>query len=104
MGAEVEHRAISVEDILRPVAVVDVPVGNQDAADAVFSLRVAGADGDVVEDAEAHAFGRRCVVSRRTDDAEGVPGFSPNHSIHTVQNRAGSPERYIPRTMTDAGV
>ena len=42
------------EDLLGPVAVVDVPVEDQDALGAARGDRVRRGDGDVVEQAEAH--------------------------------------------------
>ena len=53
--AEVEHRAVFIEDVLRAVAVVHVPVDNQHLAQMVLALCIAGGDGGVVEHAEAHA-------------------------------------------------
>src|SRR5207248_3102587 len=52
MRAEVENRRILVEDVLRAVAVVIVPIDDQRAADAVDLLQIARRDGDVVEYAE----------------------------------------------------
>ena len=57
VGRAVEHARIVPEDVLRAVAVVHVPVDDGDALGAMRLLRMAGGDGDVVEQAEAH--GRR---------------------------------------------
>ena len=61
---------IGVEGVLGAVAVVDVPVDDQDALDAVGSLGVAGGDDDVVEDAEAHAEVGDGMVAGRADVGE----------------------------------
>ena len=58
-----EHAVVVAEDVLRPVAVVDVPVEDRDALEAELGLRETGGDGDVVEEAEAHrAAGERMVA------------------------------------------
>ena len=54
-----EHRRVCVEDLLRPVAVMDVPVDDRDAA----SYMTRG-DRDRVEETEAHRLLRRRVVAR----------------------------------------
>ena len=51
MGAEEEHRSVGVENILCSVAVMDVPIGDQNAPDTVLVLRVARRDRDRVENA-----------------------------------------------------
>ena len=57
---DVQHPVVGGEDLLGPVAVMDVPVEDQHPLGAGRE-RVGGGDGDVVEQAEAH----RAVASRR---------------------------------------
>ena len=47
-------RGSPCEDVLRPVSVVDVEVDDRHARQAMRGEGVRGADGDVVEEAEAH--------------------------------------------------
>ena len=54
VDARVEDVGRGREDRLGPVAVVDVPVEDQDPLGAACSDRVRGRDRDVVEEAEAH--------------------------------------------------
>jgi hypothetical protein len=66
----VEHDAwIVVEDILRAVAVMHVPIDDQDARQAECRLRVFGRQGDVVEQAKTHAPLGRGVMPRRPHQA-----------------------------------
>ena len=104
MGAEEEDRGIAVEDVLRAVAVVHVPIDDEDAFDAVLLLRVAGRDGDVVEQAEAHAAAGIRMVSGGPHRAEGIAGGAGEHGIHRVQYAAGSAGRHVPRVGRDFGV
>ena len=62
-----KYRAVFVENILRPVAVVDVPVGDQHSLDTMFALRIAGGECNVVKHAEAHALLRPRVMARRKE-------------------------------------
>ena len=59
-----------VEALLRPVAVVDVPVQDRDAVDAA-AARVLGCEGDVVEEAVAVRLRRLGVVARRAHERVG---------------------------------
>ena len=71
MDAEEHYLGIFIEDVLRAVAVVDIPVGDQDAREAVHLLGVVSGQGDVVEKAETHALARRGVMPGRPNQAEG---------------------------------
>ena len=65
---------------------VDVPIDDCDALGAVRRLRVAGRDGGVVEEAEAHRLRALGMVAGRPHGAEGVGGL-PGH--HPVDRRHG---------------
>ena len=59
MQGDEEDIRVVVEDLVRAVPVVDIPIDDRDPREAVRALGVARGDGDVVEDAEAHpAIGR----------------------------------------------
>ena len=55
MQRDREHRGVVPEDRLGAVAVVHVPVDDGDPTEAARCLGVPDADGDVREEAEAHA-------------------------------------------------
>ena len=79
--AEVEHRAVFIEDVLRAVAVMHVPIDDQHLAQMVLVLCIAGGDGGVVEHAEAHAARGRGMVSRRPRQTEGVFRLAVEHGV-----------------------
>ena len=54
VGRAIEHGRVGPEDRLRAVAVMDVEIHDGDAVGAMRGLGVAGGDGDIVEEAEAH--------------------------------------------------
>ena len=68
---------------LRAVAVVDVPVEHEDPLDAVRVERVAGGDGDVGEQAEAHRPRGLGVVAGRAQRRRSPIGASPPSSAST---------------------
>ena len=61
---------VAPEDVLRPIAVVDVPVEDGDPVDPEVDLGETRRDGHVREDAEAHRAARQRVVARRADERE----------------------------------
>jgi hypothetical protein len=74
--------------VLRGVAVVDVVVDDRDPADA-RRARVSGADGDVVEEAEAHGTGPLGMVSRRTDQRQSPLMLAAQHPLYHLDASAG---------------
>src|SRR5579884_365319 len=65
-----EDRRVVRQQVLRPVAVVDVPVDDRDAADAELGLRPARGDRDRVEQAKAHRAVSLRVVAGRPRERE----------------------------------
>ena len=55
VGAEKEHTAITIKDVLRAIAMVYVPIHDQHLLCTVLLLRMTRADGDVVKEAKSHA-------------------------------------------------
>ena len=86
--AKEQDGRVLVEDILRAVAVMHVPVHDQDALQAVALDRVARPDRDIVEDAESHALYRTRVVAGRTQRAEGLLDGSGQHRVDGRADRA----------------
>src|SRR5262249_58626997 len=54
VGGAIHHRLVGPEDVLRAIAVMDVKVDDRDALGAVATLRMAGRDRCIVEQAEPH--------------------------------------------------
>ncbi len=88
MRGEKENGRIVVENFLRAVAVVDIPVDDHDALDAVLFLRVARGDGSVSEEAKSFGAFRHGVVPGRAHGGESVAGASGHDRIHGGQRRA----------------
>ena len=74
---DVEDARVVPEDVLRAVAVVDVPVEDRHPLEPMLRLRRAGRDRDVVEQAEAHRPVGRRVVARGPDEGEAADAARP---------------------------
>src|SRR5215218_800399 len=72
----VEDGVVVPEDVLRPVAVVDVVVHDRDSP-GTLGLQRAGGDRDIVQEAEAERGRRRRVMPRGSHEREaaGAPGL-----------------------------
>lgn len=104
VGAEEEDGAVFVEDVLGAVAVVDVPIDDEDAIEAVTALGVAGGDGDVIKDAKAHAVAGIGVVTGWPDEAEGSVDGPGRDGIHGGESAADGGEGGGPGGAGDGGV
>src|SRR5262245_49570032 len=90
MRTEIKDGTIVVEDILRAIAVVIIPINNQNSTDSMLLLKIARSDGDIVEDAKPHAAIRCCVMPRRTYRGERIANFAGHDRINDIQYAAGS--------------
>ena len=101
MHREVEDAPIAVEDVLRAVAVVHVPVQDGDPVET-SRKGVPGRNSRVVREAEPHPVIPPRVVARRAGDGEGrLAGEG------TLDRRAGGPAREsgrLPGTRADRGI
>ncbi len=73
---------------MRAVAVMDIPIGDQNSPGSVPLLRVPGAYGNTVEKAKTHASGGAGVVPWRPNDAKCIPQGRCKHGIHGGKNTA----------------
>ncbi len=81
MDAEEHHTRIFVENVLCAVAVMHVPVHQEYAVELVRRQGVVGGEGDVVEQAEAHAARRRGVMAGGANQAQGVDILAAHDGI-----------------------
>lgn len=82
--------AVVVKRVLRPVAVVHVPIDDQHPIESVSGASMSRRDGDVVEQAEAHWGTWQGVMPRRTGQHDGSRVLSVQHCIDGGARRAGS--------------
>ncbi len=96
---DVEDVGVVVEHVLDAVAVVDVPVEDEDLAAEfrVVGLADLGRDRHVVEEAEAHGCVVLGVVAGRADDGEGVLDGARDDALARLDGAAGRDERGLVR-------
>ncbi len=81
---------VGIEDPLRAVAVMHVPVDRRDTAQLVRGAGMADRDGHIGEEAEAHASVGRCVVAGWPHQRIGILHVAPHHGIQRRHGTAGS--------------
>src|SRR5262252_3291580 len=93
MHREVKDRRIIVENALRAVAVMNVPVENRHFVDFLITLlRIPRRNSNVVEKTKTHGPIRCGMVSRRTHRHKRVPGGSLHDRIDSLTGSAGTPQ------------
>ena len=81
MCAEKKSGTVFVENILRSVAMMDIPIGDEHAFDPIETLGIACRNRDVIEEAEAHTAGGAGMVSGGPNQAKCVPHCQREQSI-----------------------
>ena len=88
VGRKIQDPGVFVERVLGPVAVVQVPVHDEDPLHPVDLDRMHGPDGDVVEDAEPRRAACLGMVARRPHEGKGVAQVALDDAVHTVEEAA----------------
>ncbi len=104
VGGYVEDRGIGLEAVLGAVAVVHVPVENQQLVESCLALEGACGDGDVVEQAEAHGAIGLGVVAGRTDGGQAGRRLSACDRTSQIHAAPGGQPRHIEALTADVGV
>ena len=89
----VDHAVVIIEDVLRAIAVVHVPVNDRHPLGAIGLLRVPCRDGRLVEQAEAHGGVFLGMVAGRPGCDKGVVGFLFEHRIDGSDGAADRNQR-----------
>ena len=100
----IEHLGARVEEVVGAVAVVNVPVEDQDPLERVLRDRVDRGDGDVVEDAEAAGARTQRMMARRTAGGEGCDRIAGDEDVDHRDGPADRPQSGLPRSMADQRV
>jgi hypothetical protein len=104
MGRGEEQRGVALEHHLRAVAVVDVEIDHRDAPEPVRRARMQRADGDVVEQAEAHRHRGLGMVAGRPHGAERVLRLAADHRIDRRDHGTRRAQRRLAGAGAQAGV
>ena len=82
-----------MKDILRPVAMMHVEIGNGYPLQAMVCQGMRCTYRDIVEYAEAARAGLACVMAGRTHIAEGIFRSPRHHKVDRQHNCSGSSQR-----------
>lgn len=104
MSTKEKNGFVLVEYVLGSVAMMHVPINDENFTYAVFFLGVTSCDGDVVEETEAHALIGCGVMSRWSDDAEGIGGFACKNFVHRGEGCACCEATNVERGGANGGV
>ncbi len=88
MRRAVEHARVLVEDILRAVAVMRIPVDDRQALQAKHVEGIARCYRNMVDKAEAHRTATCGVVARRADERKGIGHLPADHRLGRTNDRA----------------
>src|SRR6185437_13061212 len=104
MHGQESDAGIVLHQRLRTIAVMHVPVDDQDPIEVVDLASVVRAQRDASEDAETHRAVADCVVTGRPNARE-TPGRAPvDRHVDRVEHAAGRGRRGIPGTFTGNSV
>ncbi|MFO0570233.1 MAG: hypothetical protein U0263_31615 [Polyangiaceae bacterium] len=95
---DVEDAGIGEEDLLRSVAVVDVPIDDDHALGPVGAGMGRG-HGGVVHQAEAHGAVRPGVVARRANERQAIAGLAAEEAVDEGQAATRRPPRRLDRAL-----
>ena len=104
VSRDVQHARVVIETVLRAVAVMQVPIHDQDTAQAEPRAQILRAHGHAVEQTEPHravAFG---VVARRAYQGEAVVHLAFHDRVQHAQQPAAGQQCGLVRPRTDARI
>ena len=93
-----------LDERLRAVAVVHIPIDDEHAIRAMRQARVVRRERDVAENAEAHRRIADRVMPRRTHGGEAAHGTPIEGHVHRVEHAAGGRGGREPRALARDGV
>ena len=104
VGAHVEHGRVGLEGVLGAVAVVHVPVEDEDLVQSVLALQVSSRDRHVVEEAEAQRDVALRVVAGRPAEREAVVDLGARHAVGQRERAARREQRDVVGVRADPDV
>src|SRR2546423_988864 len=96
--------ALGLDERLRPVAVMNVPIDDEHAPRAIPLPGVVSADSDIPKQTETHRRTAQRVMSRRSHGAEAAARSVAECQIDAVQHGTGAGCGGVPRSVAGDGV
>jgi hypothetical protein len=99
MHRKIKDRRVVIEDPLRTVAVMDIPVENSNSLDfLMLFLRIARCHRDIIEKAEPHGAIRGCMMTGRPHRHEGIVCDALEQRIDRATGGAGAAQSSFQRS------
>jgi hypothetical protein len=95
MHRKVANLRIFPKDGLSAIAVMHVPIHDEDAFDSPFAGSYAGTDGNMIEKTESHGVVGHRMMTRRPNQAKRIGGFSLDDALGSIANCSGRKESYL---------
>jgi hypothetical protein len=103
MQAQERHPFIIVECILGAVAMMNIPIDDEDAVSPVL-LSHPGSDSNAVKETKPHAQLRCRMMARRSDKTEGSAIITPHHCLHCLATRPRCEQPHLEGSGTHEGI
>jgi len=104
MRAEEQYGTVPIKNILRSIAVMYIPIHNQDALCTVAPLRMPCTHRDVIEQAKTHSDRGACMMAWGANHAKSVRDARGEHGIHARKDRSGGHARGLNGVLSDIGI
>jgi len=89
------HAHVLLDDVFRAIAMVHIEVDDRDALQAPGIERMAGGNGNIVEEAETHRACMLGMVAGRTHRTEGGRHFLLHHQVGGQHAGTGRAQRRL---------
>ena len=90
MGGKIQDPVVLPKRVLSPVAVMEVPIDNQDFFQPVMSTGILGGQGHIIEQAKAHGPIGFSMMARRPDEGKAIiDGLPGQQGIDQVEKTSG---------------
>ena len=90
-----ENRRIFIEDVVRAIAVMNIPIDDRNSPQPVMPLKIPSGDRDIGKQAKPHRAIGESMMSGWPNRAERVISFTRHHRIRSAQNSAHAGYRRI---------
>ena len=97
MEGGIEHTRIRLEGVLRAVAVVNIPVDDEDSFQVVNLLKMAGSNGHIIKQTKAQGGVSLGMMARRSHQAKGISNRTFHDSLSCCQHRPDRQTGYFVR-------
>src|SRR5262245_50986597 len=104
VGRKIKDGRITPKDVLCPVAVVDIPVDDQNSLCSVLGLSISRRDRGIIEQTKAHRGGDGSMMSRWTYQRKRAAAVFMHRHIHCCYRSAGSQNCNIVGFTADSSV